>query len=160
VVLAWDGLHHILLLERLLEQVRTALTPDGLFIFSDNIGLHPRSRILGGVLYLLLPTYLSYWVKCKYALGGESRIKQDMVHRSPFEEISSDTLIRSAERFFHFLSLIPHTGIGYRAAIAGDLRCPGFIRYPFLRALKRFDDWAVRTGLLKGDHVLVVAKPG
>jgi 2-polyprenyl-3-methyl-5-hydroxy-6-metoxy-1,4-benzoquinol methylase len=158
VVLAWDGLHHILMLERLLDQVKKALKSDGLFIFSDNIGMQRRSRVLGGLLYLLLPTHVSYITKIKYAFGGEKKIKSEMSTRSPFEEMHTDIIMDVAQRHFQIVEKKYHTGIGYRAAIAGDMRCPGLLKYPFLRALKAFDDWAVKWGLLKGDHVLVLAQ--
>ena len=158
VVLAWDGLHHILLLERLLKQVKQTLKPDGLFIFSENIGMQLRSRIAGGLLYLLLPTHVSYITKARYAFGGEKKIKSEMAARSPFEEMHTDIIMDMARRYFRIVEKKYHTGIGYRAAIAGDMRCPGLLKYPFLRALKAFDDWAVKWGFLKGDHILVLAR--
>ncbi len=158
VILAFDGLHHILLLERLMQQIRQALKPDGLFIFSDNIGMHWLSRILGGMLYLLLPSYVSYRKKLAIAWGGTKKVKKDMSERSPFEEVSTESILGLASRYFDFVSKRFHTGIGYRAALAGDLRLPAKIKYPFLHGLKRFDEWAVRHKLLKGDHVMVVAE--
>ena len=159
VILAFDGLHHILLLERLMQQIRHALKPDGLFIFSDNIGMHWLSRILGGMLYLLLPTYVSYPKKLAVAWGGAKKVKEDMSQRSPFEEVSTESILGLASRYFDFVVQRSHTGIGYRAALAGDLRFPAKIKYPFLYRLKKFDDWTVKRGVLKGDHVLAVAKP-
>ncbi len=158
VILAFDGLHHILLLERLMQQIRQALKPDGLFIFSDNVGMHWLNRVLGGMLYLLLPSYVSYGKKVAIAWGGAKRVKEDMCQRSPFEEVSTESILELASRYFDFVVQRSHTGIGYRAALVGDLRFPAKIKYPFLRGLKKFDEWSVKHGLLKGDHVMVVAK--
>jgi SAM-dependent methyltransferase len=157
VVLAWDGLHHIIYQERLLGQIRTALKSGGLFIFSDNIGMHWLSRVTGGALYFLLPTSLSYWDKMKIALGGEKRIKCAMVDRSPFEEINTRDFLRLAKQNFFILLQVAHTGIGFRAAIAGDICAPDWIKYPFLRLIKKLDHQSVKNGLLQADHVLVVA---
>jgi len=159
VVVAWDGLHHILRLDRLLSGIARALEPGGLFIFSDNIGMHWRSRLLGGLLYLILPTRVSYLKKISYTLGGEEKIRREMSERSPFEEISAGQIVSGAERYFEITRRTAHTGVGYRAALAGDLRAPDRLRYPFLRLLKRMDDWAVKNALLRGDHVFVVARP-
>jgi len=158
VIVAWDGLHHILLLERLMGQIQKALKPEGLFIFSDNIGMHWMSRMIGGFLYFILPTHVSYFTKLKYAVGGQKKVQQDMSERSPFEEINTESIMSLAEKYFNIVEKKSHTGIGYRAAIAGDLRFPGFMKYPFLKFLKKLDDWSVNHGLLKGDHVLVVAQ--
>jgi SAM-dependent methyltransferase len=159
VVIVWDGLHHILKIDRLMRQVRGSLKSDGLFIYSDNVGLHRFSRLLGGILYLLLPTHVSYWQKLKFALAGERRIREEMRARSPFEEISTDSILSTSKKYFDIKESYEHTGIGYRAAIVGDLNCPRGVKLLFIRCLKKFDDWAVRHRLLKGDHVLVVAVP-
>ena len=158
-VVAWDGLHHILLLERLMQQIQKALVPGGLFIFSDNIGMHKLSRWIGGALYFLMPTTLSYRKKLRYALAGQEKVQEEMAERSPFEEISTNSIYDLALELFSILEQTSHTGIGYRAAIAGDMRAPSWIKYPFLKALKRMDDYAVRWHVLKGDHLLVVAQP-
>ncbi len=159
VVIAWDGLHHILRLERLLNQVRRSLKPNGLYIFSDNIGMHWKSRLFGGALYFVLPTYVSYATKLKYAIRGGKTIKDEMAARSPFEEIQTDTILHLSAKYFKFKTLFFHTGIGFRAAIAGDVRLPAVLKYPFLRTLKRLDDWLVKRKWLMGDHVFVVAHP-
>ncbi|MBN1996774.1 hypothetical protein JW935_04420, partial [candidate division KSB1 bacterium] len=152
-------LHHILMQQRLMQEINKALKADGLFIFSDNIGMHWLSRIMGGTLYFLLPTYVSYVQKLKIAIGGEKRIKKDMTERSPFEEINTADIIQLAEQNFEILDYREHTGIGYRAAIAGDIRFPGFLKYSFLKQLKKLDDWCIRLRLLKGDHAFVTARP-
>jgi 2-polyprenyl-3-methyl-5-hydroxy-6-metoxy-1,4-benzoquinol methylase len=157
VILAWDGLHHIIQQARLMKQVRTALKPGGLFIFSDNIGMRRLNRIIGGLFYLFLPTFVSYWAKLKFAFGGEKRIKDAMVDRSPFEEINTHDFLHLTEENFAIISKIEHTGIGYRAAIAGDVRAPSWIKYPFLRLIKKLDHQAVKHGLLQADHVLAIA---
>jgi 2-polyprenyl-3-methyl-5-hydroxy-6-metoxy-1,4-benzoquinol methylase len=156
-VLAWDGLHHILLQERLMQQIRISLKADGLFIFSDNTGMHWASRVLGGALYLILPTYTGYGRKLKIALAGEKYIRQEMMQRSPFEEINTRSILRFARNYFNIHSLHAHGGIGFRAAIAGDMRLVPSLKYPFLKILKKIDDWSVHCGILKGDHVLIVA---
>jgi SAM-dependent methyltransferase len=158
VVLAWDGLHHIIRLEHLMAQIHHTLKPGGRFIFSDNIGMHWKSRLLGGLIYLLLPTTVGYMDKFRFAIGGTKKIREDMTKRSPFEEISTEKIKNIAATFFEFVENKQHTGIGYRAAIAGDLKIK-ILKYSFIKLLKRFDDWAVRKGVLKGDHLLVIGKP-
>lgn len=157
VVIAWDGLHHLVALDRLMQQIRRALAGNGVFIFSDNVGLSRLSRLLGGAFYFLLPTFVSYVDKSKVALGGQRKIKQDMTNRSPFEEVSSGMILDVVHKYFTVLEKKSHTGIGYRAAISGDMRAPDWFKYPFLRALKKMDDWCVEHGLLQGDHILAVA---
>jgi SAM-dependent methyltransferase len=156
-VIAWDGLHHILALERLTGEIKGALAENGLFIFSDHVGLSRRSRWLGGALYFLLPTWVSYAAKFKVALGGQKKIKEDMTARSPFEEVSSGLILDIVQKYFTIIEKQSHTGIGYRAAISGDLRGPDCIKHSFLRGLKKMDDWCVQHGLLQGDHILAVA---
>ncbi len=158
-VVAWDGLHHILELDRLLQQVEQALKPNGKFLFSDNIGMHWKSRLFGGALYFLLPTHLSYKSKFKYAFGGARKVKEEMAKRSPFEEVNTDTILDLATNYFQIFEKSFHTGVGFRAAIAGDVRFPPSVKYPFLRRLKRMDDWMVQNNWLNGDHVFVVAGP-
>lgn len=157
IILAWDGLHHIIFQEHLISQIRLSLRAGGLFIFSDNIGLHWISRIIGGLFYFLLPTNVSYRDKLKFALGGDKKIKESMIERSPFEEINTQDFLILVESHFKILTKIAHTGIGYRAAIAGDLRAPDWIKYPFLRLIKKLDHLAVNHGLLRADHILTIA---
>ena len=157
-IVVMDGLHHILHLDRLMGQIRKALKSDGIFIFSDNIGMHWRSRFVGGFLYLVLPAFVSYLTKLKYAIGGQKKIQQEMSERSPFEEINTENILSLAEKYFNVIEKDFFTGIGCRSAIAGDLRFPLFLKYSFLKSLKKFDTWAVKHGLLQGDHVLAVAK--
>jgi SAM-dependent methyltransferase len=158
VVLAWDGLHHIIALDHLMSEIRKTLRPGGILIFSDHVGLKPLSRWFGGLLYLLLPTYVPFTVKLKYALGGARKVKEDMTSRSPFEEATCGQIMDAVRKRFAIQQELEHTGVGYRAALAGDLRWRDAIKHPFLRRLKRLDEWAVQIGLLHGDHVLVVAQ--
>jgi SAM-dependent methyltransferase len=158
VVLAWDGLHHIIALDHLMSEIHKTLRAGGIFIFSDHVGIKPVSRVLGGLLYLFLPTYVPFNVKFKYALGGASKIKEEMTNRSPFEEATCGQIMDAVRKQFVIKQEIEHTGVGYRAAIAGDLRWRDALKHPFLRRLKQLDDWAVRHKLLHGDHVLVVAQ--
>ncbi|HPN34420.1 MAG TPA: class I SAM-dependent methyltransferase [bacterium] len=158
-VVAWDGLHHILALDRLMQQIRSGLAPTGVFIFSDNVGMSFLSRLIGGALYFILPTHVPYRVKLGFALGGKKKIKEEMTRRSPFEEVSSGSILEAVGRHFTLQWRKSHTGIGFRAALAGDLRGPDQRRHLFLRWLKKLDDWAVDHGLLKGDHVLAIAVP-
>ncbi len=159
IVIAWDGLHHILKQQRLMQEINRALKKDGLFIFSDNIGMHWFSRLVGGGLYFVLPTFVSYTDKLKIALGGEKRIKKDMTARSPFEEINTEGLVEVARQYFEILDYREHTGIGYRAAISGDVRLAARLKYYFLKKLKQLDDWGVKTRILKGDHAFVIGRP-
>jgi len=75
VVIAWDGLHHILRIDRLMRQVSGSLKSDGLFIYSDNIGMNRLSRLFGGILYLLLPTHVSVivWSKAENRPGRREK---------------------------------------------------------------------------------------
>jgi len=157
-VVAWDGIHHIWLFERLMQQVSQSLTADGLFIFSERVATHWKSRLLGGILYFFLPTYVIYFTKFKYAFGGAKKIHEEMTARSPFEEVTSESILPITQRYFEIIEKRTHTGIGYRAAIAGDMRCPDRLKYPILTWLKKFDDWSVKHGVFAGDHVFVVAK--
>lgn len=159
VVIAWDGLHHILALDRLMGQIRVSLAPSGVFIFSDNVGMSFLSRLIGGALYFMLPTHVPYRIKLGFVLGGREKISEEMTRRSPFEEVSSGSIMETVGRHFTLQQCKSHTGIGYRAALAGDLRGPDQRRHRFLRRLKKLDDWAVDHGLLKGDHVLSIAVP-
>ncbi|NLP11719.1 methyltransferase domain-containing protein [bacterium] len=159
VAIAWDGLHHILALDRLMGQIRVSLASSGVFIFSDNIGMSFLSRLIGGALYFMLPTYVPYHIKFGFVLGGKKKISKEMTRRSPFEEVSSGSIMETVGRYFTLQQCLSHTGIGYRAALAGDLRGSDPRRHCFLRWLKKIDDWAVDHGLLKGDHVLAIAVP-
>jgi SAM-dependent methyltransferase len=158
VVLAWDGLHHIVALDHLMSEIRKTLRAEGVFIFSDHVGIKPLSRLLGGLLYLFLPTFVPFKIKFKYALGGAGKIREEMTSRSPFEEATCGQIMDAVRKRFMIRQEIEHTGVGYRAAIAGDLRWRDAVKHPFLRRLKQLDDWAVRHSLLHGDHVLVVAQ--
>ncbi|MDZ7723260.1 MAG: class I SAM-dependent methyltransferase [candidate division KSB1 bacterium] len=158
-VIVWNGLHHIMCIDRLFSKVRQALKPEGRFIFSDNIGMQRRSRLLGGLLYFLLPTTVGYSTKLRYVFGGAKKIKWEMSERSPFEEVSTDEIPKLARKSFRIVQEKYHTCIGYRAAIAGDSRIPESLKYPFLRFLKKMDDFAVQNGLFRAHHVLVTAEP-
>ncbi len=159
IVMAWDGLHHIVALDRLLQQIVYSLKPGGRFIFSDNIGMQWASRLLGGGMYFLLPTHVSYAQKWSIAVRGANAVKKEMQERSPFEESHTHEIMPLVTRVFNIERSFYHTSIGYRAAIAGDNRLPERLRYPFLRFVKKLDDFLLKTGLFSPDHVLAMACP-
>ncbi|MBN1542502.1 class I SAM-dependent methyltransferase [candidate division KSB1 bacterium] len=157
-IVAWDGLHHILRLYNLMKQISFALRSGGELIYSDSVGQPLLNRLIGGTIYFVLPTRVGYATKLRIAIQGLGAVQEQMSKRSPFEGAAEGNLYHLTQLRFEILEKQRHTGIGFRAAIAGDLK-DGRFRYSFLKFMKRLDDCLVRYGWLRGDHLFLRARP-
>ncbi len=158
-IVAWDGLHHIVQLPRLMRQIAGALRRGGEMIYSDTDGQPLANRLLGGVLYFMLPTHVSYREKLRIAFYGIDHIQVEMRNRSPFEGVAEGNLFRLTVQHFQLIEKRQHTAIGFRSAIVGDLRVRNKYRQLLIRLLKRMDEFLVECGWLRGDHLFVRARP-
>lgn len=172
VVTAWDGLHHVQQIDRLLSRVSKALRPGGRFMMSERVwgGGRPslRARIgryLEQHLWTFLPTPAptTYRRKFKdlfatYKLVFRSKVLRRKTEAvpwqiqgevcSPFENASGAEMMDAIEKYFQ-IERIEHYG-GFTEEIQRSLYLPRFVRIPVLVILSWLDHLVIKLRLLDG----------
>ena len=184
-VVVWESLHHIHNLEGLVEQVRYALKPKGLFIVHETINEHLSGRGLERLLtrpWVLRILSLSrnrnpgdrfqnrpsleLLTKLKKTFSNQQ--KHEDLLCSPFEGISGQEMIKIFKKHFglehcsfhhHFL-----TEAGGFNTIMNWTDHVGYAPGKFLvkivfKSLKRLDDLLIRLKLVTPRHGFFILKP-
>lgn len=168
VVVAHDALHHIYALDRLLDQVRVTLKPNGKLVVYDYIGMGTLRKITAAVVFAVLPTYQPYRMKIKLLnrLGTflrSERGKREQIERgsgeksngSPFEEISQGSIVAMIESKFSVITKsYSHPFFFY---LAPKLRLPRSVRGSCARMFSRLDEGMSQLKLARGAYVFIVA---
>lgn len=150
-ILAHDALHHVLNLEHLFLQVRSALHPDGVFLVMDYCGMSLPRKVAAATLYALLPTYKPYREKWKLRTRLKGFLANEHEKRSaiamgdasslhpgsPFEEISQSSLPRLLHAMFAITKY--ETMLPFWFFLAPKLRIPLAMRPATLRLLRAAD---------------------
>jgi ubiquinone/menaquinone biosynthesis C-methylase UbiE len=169
-VVAHDSLHHILMLDRLCDEVKESLRPGGRFLVIDYVGMGMVRRLLAGSLYALLPTYQPYKMKWGFRkrfgafLASEQKKRKSLengssgaLHQdSPFEEISQSSIALEIERRFDIREQL--TFCPFWFYLVAKVRMPSSLRYPMARFLKSFDDLILRLHLARGAYIWIEAQ--
>lgn len=169
-IFAHDALHHVLRIERLLDEVKRSLKPEGKLIVQDYVGMGKLRKIFAAALFAILPTYQPYRSKWQlrsrlfFFLANEKQ-KQDALkgasqrrlHRdSPFEEISQDSIVREITKRFEIVEFRSFNPFWYY--LAPKLKFPQSLRYKAALMLRFWDDLLVRYHLAKGTYVFIEAR--
>ncbi len=169
VVVAHDALHHILRLDRLLDEIAEALRPGGSLVVYDYVGMRTIRKFLAAALYALLPTYQPYGRKFGLAkrLGGFLRSeagKREHLqakppaagNESPFEEISQGSIVKLIEEKFDVIEKREfHPFFFY---LAPKIRLPKSLRGKIMRWFAFWDERIVRWRIAGGAYVYIIAR--
>jgi len=148
-VVSWDTLHHIVSIERLVQEVRRSLVAGGSFVVFDHVGLGTANRRLARLAGL--PFALSRRLSRK----GAERAPEPGV--SAFEDVTGKEMVGIIGRYFRITELSYHLCLA--GALAGDLAAlPDAVRYPLLSFYKAVDAFLAVTGLLRGEYVFIRAE--
>jgi len=166
-VVAHDALHHVLELERLLDQVSRALVPGGALLVSDFIGAGRLEKVAWAIGYAALPTRMPYRAKWarrhrlpaflaheheKRAAAG--RAGTALLHdASPFEGISQGSIAAAVARRFDVLETYTFCPLWYH--LVPKLRIPEAARVAVLRMARPIDTALHRAGVARGSYVFV-----
>lgn len=157
-------LHHLVNMRGTIEAVHRALKPNGLFWISDTLyDEHMSSVLFASGLTFLLPTEVPYSEKIKgllkFGLNAPERIKMSMEAEglSPFEGAgrNHNWLEITQELFTIEQVIVPPAVTGY---VTAQLRASDFISVPFLRLLKRIDQYLVKHDVLQPSARIVYAR--
>lgn len=135
VVVAWDSLHHVLELERLVLQVKKALKPGGIFIFYDHIG----NQILKFLSNIQL-----------FFMGKK---RKDYV--SPFEDVSQEEMIKLVYKYFDVQFMRFRNSFIASSLYYTLFKFDFFIR--FLPWVVRIDHFLCNKKILRGEYVFICA---
>jgi 2-polyprenyl-3-methyl-5-hydroxy-6-metoxy-1,4-benzoquinol methylase len=164
VIIVKGTLHHLVELQHVILQIKSALKPQGLLWVSDAVGDEQFSTVLAAsALMFVLPTVVSYGDKIRgllrFGLRAPSRIRASMEAEglSPFEGAGREhdwvKLLRE-----HFTvekeELIPSL-TGY---ITAQLKAPDAFAIPFLHWLYGVDKWLTQNRILKSTGLIVYAR--
>ena len=160
-VASWDTLHHIPEAERVIREIYESLKPHGYFIFYDHIGLSKRNKM---VIRMLRIPFAILSILRKILEGSKTKADLNPVPDgpgenaiSPFEDITQEEMIEEAKRFFAIETL--KTQLCFAGALANELiPLPDTIKYPLARLFKFIDDALIRTRILRGEYVFVIAR--
>jgi len=158
-ILAHDSLHHILNLDRLVDQVWDALRDGGRFIVMDYQGMGRLRKFLAAAATAVLPTTIPYREKWGYRkrfrafMAGEAEKRQALesgdqtaLHPdSPFEEISQESIIPRIGRRFRIEHV--HSYLPFWFYLAPKLRTPKSLRAPCARWMRLMDSLGSLLGI-------------
>ena len=160
------ALHHIENLEHLFEQVRAALKPGGLFVFSEFVGPDRfqwtrRQLIAINLVLTLLPPRLRRSLT-------DGRIKravrrptvEAMIQTDPSEAVRSSAILPLAERYFRIIERIDYGGTILHMLlhdIIGNFRAENRRDLAALRAIFALERWLLDRKILSSDFTMVVA---
>ncbi len=169
-VVAHDSLHHILMLERLLDEVQNILKPGGRFITIDFIGMGIVRKIAAAVLYAILPTYQPY--KAKWSLrhrllaflANEQKKRRDIEHgsgsalhqESPFEEISQRSIITEIQKRFAVVEFFTFNPFWYY--FAAKVKLSGEKKYSLGKLFRQADALVTQLHVSRGAYFFMEAR--
>ena len=102
-IFTWDTLHHIVNLDHLFQEVNKSLQKEGYFFVFDHIGKSSLGWLIYIMLWMVLPTYETYFEKyrkIKNKISKKTENTGDNDIQSPFEDISSTKIINSMKNNF------------------------------------------------------------
>jgi 2-polyprenyl-3-methyl-5-hydroxy-6-metoxy-1,4-benzoquinol methylase len=152
-IVCWDGLHHIAPIEPLMREIHEALRPGGLLLLFDHIG--PASRTLGrldGLMAGLVVLLCQPRNLARLARGHER------TERSASEDVTGIEMVDAAARRFGRSNMQAETTLGFGKRWLARLRGPRGVRLPVVRAICSLDRFWIRSGLLRGEYVFVIAR--
>lgn len=169
-VVAHDSLHHILKLDRLLDEVQKTLKPEGRFITIDFIGMGALRKIAAALLYGILPTYQPYKVKWNLRqrlpafLASEQKKRREIergsasaLHReSPFEEISQRSIITEIQKRFVVVEFFTFNPFWYY--FAAKIKVSGEKKYSLGKIFRQADDLLTHLHLSRGAYFFIEAR--
>jgi SAM-dependent methyltransferase len=169
VVYSSGALHHIVNLERLLDQVKFALKDDGLLIINEYVGpfqlqwTAKQTKIIDDLLHLLPPKYtrhVSNPERVKDFFSGPSSIRE-MNANDPSESVRSDEIIPLIQARF---SIKEHKNFGGTILhmllqdIAGNFDPADPTYASFLNLLIYIEKLLIQEKVLESDFVFLVAE--
>jgi len=157
-------LHHLIGLDRLIEQVAQALKPNGLFWISDQDGNESLlTSLTAGGLMFILPTHIPYAEKwrglLRFGVNAPARIRASMEAEglSPFEGAGRDhDWLKLVHTHFTVEREVRKPAVtGY---LAHQVKLPYAAALRVLGAVRAVDGLLVRAKLLKSTGVVVWAR--
>lgn len=160
-IVCWDSLHHIPKIAELAAELHQSLRPGGYLIIYDHIGLNQSNyRFID--LWLMSLRFLSRIKKLIISddlRGSADNNSGQADHRavSPFEDVTGNQIIAVVKKHFRITSL--ETKLCFAARLANEfLEMPGSLTYHVIRLLKIIDHLLIKTHLLRGEYVFLIAR--
>jgi len=160
-VVAWDTMHHIPKIDRLMDEVEKALKPGGNLIALDHVGISKPGQLLAGLFCFLLPTDTSYSKKLKLIVesmmkkrpAGNQSMSPD---RSPFEDVTQREMIECIKKRLSIQEL--RTTLSFSAGLVPRIRLRDPLKYALIRVLKFLDDIFIQMKILQGEYAFIWAR--
>jgi SAM-dependent methyltransferase len=168
VVLAEGSLHHLSPLHQVLENVRRALKPDGLFIVNEFVGptrfqWTDRQLEVVNSLLQVLPARYRRWHHgrgTRDAMFRPSRLS--MIYTDPSEAIESGRILSELGQRFDVVELKPYGGTILHLllhGIAGNFLADDPLAERWLRLCFEVEDCLLASGELDSDYAFAVCRP-
>lgn len=169
VVVAHDALHHIMQLDRLLDEIRHTLRPGGSLVVYDFVGMKTIRKFVAAFLFALLPTYQPYRMKFRLAkrffrfMQSEEGKRRSLERASaatadgsPFEEISQTSIVSLIEEKFDVIEKKYFHPFFYY--LAPKVRVPKRFHRNMMRYFAFMDKELLRRRIADGAYVYIVAR--
>ncbi len=164
LVVAKGVLHHLVNMDRVIEQLHRTLKPGGLLWVHDTHGDEaPATVLIASGLMFVLPTEIAYRDKIKgllsFGVRAPQRIRASMQADglSPFEGAgrAHDWLALVKQ---HFTIEQRHDKPAFTGYITAQLKLPDRLAIPLLVLLRAVDTWLVRLHVLRSSGVILYAR--
>ncbi len=149
-IVAWDSLHHIPHVARLMRAIAGALEPGGRLVTFDHVGGDVKEhRAIANVL--MNTSRMSYLPR--YNGNGGAHFDEAL---SPCEDVGSFLLEETISRNMNVLERSSHLAFTPFIASAIDFPASGLA---LLSELKAMEEAMIRSGLLRGRYIYIEAAP-
>ena len=150
VVVCWGVLHHVLLIGNLLDTVSNSLKPGGMFIVFDHIGYTMKHRLLARLWSLMTPSRktLFHRLSSPFVKLFTAKKKSDN-EGSPFEQVTQAKMVSLIETQFSVTKKIELLGLIHHFI----MDVPVDKGYDTIKKLKKWDDFLIRNGFIKGNYI-------
>lgn len=164
-VVAWDTLHHIVNLDHLLLEASHTLKNKGVFCGYEHIGMQRRNRLF--ILFGLLAVAVLDLAFDHTMLGNEVRSVAKMIRGALTEESPREGYIRTLGinveheikaglgKYFRIQTI--RTSDSFSGVVAPFVGGRKAMRVKTNLCLKWVDNYLIRTGVLRGSHLLFSA---
>ncbi|MGB9721195.1 MAG: class I SAM-dependent methyltransferase [bacterium] len=150
-VVAWDSLHHIPDISRVMRKLRCWLKENGELIICDYMGNNPFNRLAVVMIYVLpIIDKGKLFKKIMKKIAKEEDFK-----KAPLEGITGWEILREIRMNFEVHEA--KTTIAFCYYVAPFLFFQGDTMYRWTEFFKRLDDAMVRLHFLRGEYIFVWA---
>ena len=166
-VVAFDGLHHVLKIERLMAEVKNSLKPNGKLIVYDHVGpslimLIVNQMIRSGIFLLIPQTSLNFSEKIKFIYNRiyGKIIKPKLLDRnSPFEDAGAKEMMGSIESNFQLSRIESTLSLFQIGSSVANCNISRRKKIKICKIIAKVDNYLINKFKVKGEYIYLEGHP-